>query len=79
MLLAVLAAEGVFGEARVSLDCRYAIDESIRAIIVDAATPVGMLVNSIFVTFILREFGREAFDVWRVEGLCGRAYREDGR
>ncbi len=79
LLLAALAAEGVFGESRVRMDFSYATDPSIRAIIVDASTPVGQVVSSIFGTFILREFGPDGFDVRRVEGLPGRACREGGR
>jgi hypothetical protein len=79
LLLAALATEGIFGESRVRIDFRYALDRSIRAIIVDASTPVGQMVNSIFTAFILREFGRDAFDIRRVEGLPGRTCQEGGR
>lgn len=68
LLLGVLAAEGLHGEARVRMDAVYSVDESIRAIIVDASTEVGQDVNAIFTAFLLREFGQDAFQVRRVEG-----------
>ena len=76
LLLSVLAAEGLHGEARVRMDAGYAIDPSIRVIVVDASTEVGQVVNSIFTAFLLREFGRLSFHVRRVEGVgseCGCA------
>jgi hypothetical protein len=69
LLLAILAAEGLFGEAQVRMDAGYAVDASIQTIIVDASTDVGQAVSAIFTAFILREFGRHAVDVRRVEGV----------
>ena len=77
--LAIIAAEGLYGEARVRMDVGYAADESIRAIVVDASTDVGQDINAMFTAFLLKEFGRTAFDVRRVEGQAGCACREDGR
>jgi hypothetical protein len=67
--LSILAAEGLFGEAQVRMDAGYAIDLSIQTIIVDASTDVGQAVSAIFTAFVLREFGRHAVDVRRVEGV----------
>jgi hypothetical protein len=69
LLLAVLAAEGLFGQARVRLEAAYATDKSIHAIVVDAGGEVGRAVNGIFTSLITREFGPDSFDVRRVEGL----------
>ena len=68
LLLSILAAEGLFGEAQVRMDAGYAADPSIHTIIVDASTDVGQTVSAIFTAFILREFGRHAFHVRRAEG-----------
>ena len=68
--LAMLAAEGIFGEALVQMDAACVIDESIDVIVIDASTPVGKVVNKVFTIFILREFGPRAFQVMRVEGLA---------
>jgi len=75
LLLAALAAEGIFGESRVRMDLRYALDRGIRTIIVDAVTSVGQVVNSIFTAFILREFGSDAFEVRRVDGRIVEGWR----
>jgi hypothetical protein len=69
LLLAILAAEGLFGEAQVRMDAGYAIDSSIHTIIVDASTDVGQAVSAIFTAFVLREFGRHAVHVRRVESI----------
>ncbi len=71
LLLAALAAEGLFGAARVRMDLALATDPSIHVIIVDASTDVGQVVASIFTAFLSREFGPTAFCVKRVEGVAG--------
>lgn len=67
LLLAVVAADGIFGEARVRMDGGFIIDPPIRVIVVDASTAVGQVVASVFNELCRWEFGREAFDVRRVE------------
>ena len=69
LLLALVAAEGLFGEAQVRMDAGYAVDHSIQTIIVDASTDVGQAVSAIFTAFVLREFGRHAVHVRRIEGI----------
>jgi len=69
LLLSVLAAEGLFGAARVRMDIGVATDEAIGVIVVDASTVVGQVINGIFTAFISREFGPSAFSVKRVAGL----------
>ena len=66
--VAILAAEGLFGEARVRMDAGYVIDSGLRSLVVDASTPVGRTVSDIFTALILRELGEDAFNVRRVEG-----------
>lgn len=75
LLLAILAVEGLYGQARVRMDAAYSVDESSRGIIVDASTDVGQDVNAIFTAFLLREFGTGAFQVRRVEGGIGEGCR----
>ena len=65
--LAILAAAGIFGEARVRMDAGYAVDPTIGVIVVDASTLIGQVVACIFTAFISRKFGRGAFHVCRVE------------
>lgn len=76
LLLSILATEGLYGEARGRMDAGYAVDQSIRVIVVDASTDVGQAVNSIFTAFLLREFGGRAFHVRPVEMLPGRTCQE---
>ena len=65
--LAILAAEGLFGGARVRMDAGYHLDEARRTIVVDANTEVGRAVVRIFTEFLTREFGEHTFEVRRVE------------
>ena len=65
LLLARLAGEAVFGEARVHLDAVHSVDRETRALTVDVSNAVGRLITAIFTTFALREFGRAAFTVRR--------------
>jgi len=66
LLLALLAAEGLFGRCRVRMDSAWAVDESINVIVIDAGTLVGMTVNLIFTAFITAEFPASAFDMRQV-------------
>lgn len=69
LLLAVLAAEGLFGRTRVRMDLAWGSDEIIKVIFIDAGTLVGMTISLIFTAFITTEFGTDAFDVRQVEIL----------
>ena len=70
LLLAMLAAEGLFGRCRLRMDVAWAVDESINTLVIDADTLVGMTINLIFTAFITAEFGADAFDVRRVEAVA---------
>lgn len=64
--LAILAAEGLFGEARVRMEAGYHVDQSHRLITVDGTGCVGACIVRIFTAFLIREFGPDAFEVRRV-------------
>ena len=66
LLLAFLAAEGVFGEARVRMDGAYSTDREARTVTLDASTAVGQVANSVFAIYAVKEFGRDAFAVRRL-------------
>jgi hypothetical protein len=68
LILAFLAAEGVFGEARVRMDGSYSPDHEARALTVDASAAVGQVVNAVFAAYIIKEFGRDSFTVRRLVG-----------
>jgi len=70
--LAIIAAEGLYGEAQVRMDAGYVVDESVRSIVVDASTAVGQDVCAMFTHVLLRQYGSDAFHVRRVEGLPQR-------
>lgn len=64
--LAILAAEGVHGEAQVRLDAGYDLDEAGHACVIDATTAVGETIARVFTGFLRKEFGEDAFTVERV-------------
>ena len=66
LLLAMLAAEGLFGRTRVRMDVAWVEDDGLNVLIVDAGTLVGMTVCLIFTAFLAAEFGPGGFDVRQV-------------
>jgi hypothetical protein len=64
--LSILAAEGLFGEARVRMEVSYHADAPRSVIVVDGSTPSGDAVVRIFTSFLTREFGPEGFSVRRI-------------
>jgi hypothetical protein len=68
--LAILGAEGLFGESSVRMDGAYSIDEQRRACVVDARNEVGRCICQIFTGYLGREIGGDAFSVRAVSGSC---------
>jgi hypothetical protein len=69
LLLAVLAAEGLHGEAEVRLEGAHSFDPGRRLCVIEADTAVGRDINRLFVSFIRHEFGADAFRVERVDAV----------
>jgi hypothetical protein len=67
LVLTLLAAESLHGEAEVRLDAAHHFDAERRECVIDAGTPVGRDLNRLFVGFLRREFGEDAFTVGRAE------------
>jgi len=67
LLLALMATESLHGEAQVRLDAAHYLDPIQRACVIEAGTPVGRDINRLFVGFLRREFGEDAFQVERGE------------
>ena len=67
LLLAVLGAESLHGEAQVRMDAGHCFEPTKRACVIDAGTPVGRDLNRLFVGFLRREFGEDSFQVERIE------------
>jgi hypothetical protein len=66
LLLAAVAAEGLFGESAVRLGFSYFADAPRRAFLLDATNAVGMAIARMFMRFLTGEFGASAFDVHRM-------------
>lgn len=69
LVLALMAVESLYGEAQVRLDAAHFFDDHRRACVIDAGTPVGRDLNRLFVGFVHREFGVDAFRVERVDAV----------
>jgi len=65
--LALIAVESLHGESRSRLDARFTDDPAKRAVVIDASTHVGQALNQVFVGFVRREFGEDAFRFERVD------------
>lgn len=75
--LAVLAVEGLHGEARVRLEVRYRIDTPTTSVLLDCQTGSGRAVARVFAAFLTRELGADGFRVRRLgcshpEGGCSK-------
>jgi hypothetical protein len=66
LLLAIWGCEALHGEAPTRLDAAHYLDPDRRACVIDAGTPVGRDLNRLFVGFIGREVGADAFQIERL-------------
>jgi len=66
LLLAVWTCEALHREAQVRLDAAHFFDVAERKCVIDANTAVGRDLNKLFVAFLRREYGEDAFQVRRV-------------
>jgi hypothetical protein len=64
--LAVFAAEALHGSDRVALDAVYKVDADAHTIEVDRSTGVGCTLAIVFLNYVRREFGDDAFRMRRV-------------
>ncbi|GIW90021.1 MAG: hypothetical protein KatS3mg109_0453 [Pirellulaceae bacterium] len=76
LLLALWGAESLHGEIQVRLDAAHFLDPDRRACVIDAGTTVGRDVNRLFIGFVQREFGNDAFRVERVEADSNQRTKE---
>jgi len=63
LTLATMAAESLHGRSRVRLEARFVLEADRRACRIEAATPVGQDLASIFTGLLARQFGEEGFSV----------------
>lgn len=66
LLLAIWACEALHGETQTRLDAAHYFDPAMQACVIDAGTPVGRDLNRLFLGFVGREFGPDAFKVERI-------------
>lgn len=76
LVLAIMSAESLHGQAQVRLDVAHAVDPHKRSCVIDASTSVGRDVNRLFIGFVSREFGEDAFHVARVDERLNRQPEE---
>lgn len=63
LMLAVLAAECLYGRSRIHLEADFRLIPGQRSCEITAATDVGCAIARIFTGFLTREFGENAFNV----------------
>ncbi|MDB5334994.1 MAG: hypothetical protein JWN70_613 [Planctomycetaceae bacterium] len=68
-VLALFGTEALHGESETRLLAEHAMNISKRSCVIDATTPLGMDLNRLFVAFLNRELGEDAFAVERVADL----------
>ena len=65
LLMAVIAAEGVHGRARVWLDARFATIPGERTCLISSYSEVGQSLAQSFSEYLILDFGETAFKVER--------------
>ncbi len=63
MAMAICAAGGVYGAARVRLEFGYCADDLKRSLVADCRTEIGYTLVCMFTALLLREFDLGAFSV----------------
>ena len=63
LFLAILAVEGLHGQAKVRLNAHFLMSEEKRTCVIDVGSEVGLHIALIFLCFLNREFGEDAFTV----------------
>jgi len=66
LLLALIAVEGLHGEAQTRLDAGHAIGGLFGVCVIDGSTAVGRDLAKVFTAFLRREFGEDSFRVERL-------------
>lgn len=74
LFLAIVAAEGLYGSARVRIDGAYCFSPKRRVCVIDAGSDVGRDICRMFTGFAIREYGEKAFKVRWAEPKSERLY-----
>lgn len=75
LFLALIAVEGLHGEAQTRLDAANVTGGILGTCVIDGSTAVGRDLATVFTAFLRREFGDDSF---RVERLQPRQSQEAG-
>lgn len=65
LLLSIIAAEALHGQAAVRLEARYLLSNEKRACVIECRGKVSDDIIKIFTGFLIHEFGEDAFKVVR--------------
>lgn len=66
LTLALIAAEGLHGEAQLRLDASHLLAADRSACVIEVRGQAGHDLNKLFVNFLSREFGRDSYGVERI-------------
>ena len=72
LALALIAAEALFGQSRVRLECDMAADFENRTLVIQAGNQVGQTVNTLFVGLLHRFLGQDSFSLSRIHPCLGQ-------
>ncbi len=78
LALAILGAEALHGETETRLNAAHAFDAKRFSCVIGASTKVGRSLNRLFLGYLRREFGDDAFTVSRVSTDRPRAGEHNG-
>lgn len=70
LCLAIVSVESLHGETQTRLDAGHAFSADRRTCVIDACTEVGRSLNRLFLSYVRREFGEDAFKVSRVDSTA---------
>ena len=72
LFLAATNTENVFGEAAMRLDASFRFDKAQRVCLIDGGTAVGRHLAKLFISYVSKDFGDDAYTVERVADEAGR-------
>ncbi len=81
LIMAIIAAEALHGQAEVRLSMRYLFGDKKRACVIDGDNDVARQLVLIFTQFLIHEFGEDAFQVTLIpkEGRTDRPVPGNGK
>lgn len=76
LVLALLATESLHGESQVRLEAAHVWDAESRTCVIDGDGDVGRDLNRLFVGFVRREFGEDAFHVEHIANPSASQHKQ---